>query len=139
MAVQINQTEKTPFVHLCSEHAQFIFDGIILPEDAVEFFAPINTYIGSYLKDPASKSEIICKLEYFNTSASRMLFAMFKAFQDVSHQTKTRVIWYYDEDDDAMEEVAEEFQEILPDLEFVKSPKAFDDLPDLRKLVPIES
>ncbi|MCB9187740.1 MAG: DUF1987 domain-containing protein [Flavobacteriales bacterium] len=139
MAVQINPTEKTPFVHLCSDQAQFIFDGIILPEDAVEFFGPINTYIGTYLKDPAPNSEIICKLEYFNTSASRMLFAMFKAFQDANHQTKTRVIWYYDEDDDAMEEVAEEFQEILPDLNFVKTPKAFEDLPNLRKLVPIES
>lgn len=138
MAVQINQTEKTPFVHLCSEHAQFTFDGIILPEDAVQFFSPINTYIGSYLKNPPPKSEILCKLEYFNTSASRMLFAMFKAFQDASHRTKTKVIWYYDEDDDAMEEVAEEFQEILPDLEFVKTPMAFDDLPDLRALVPIE-
>jgi hypothetical protein len=139
MAVQINQTEKTPFVHLCSEHAQFIFDGIILPEDAVHFFGPINTYIGSYLKNPPMSSEIICKLEYFNTSASRMLFAMFKAFQDAHHQTKTKVIWYYDEDDDAMEEVAEEFQDILPDLEFVKTPMSFDDLPDLRALVPVES
>ncbi len=139
MAVQINQTEKTPFVHLSSDTAQFIFDGIILPEDAVEFFGPINTYIGSYLKQPAAESEIICKLEYFNTSASRMLFAMFKAFQDAHHQTKTRVVWYYDEDDDAMEEVAEEFQEILPEMEFVKTPMNFDDLPDLRKLVPIEN
>lgn len=67
-----------------------------------------------------------------------MLFAMFKAFQDAQHLTKTKVTWYYDEDDDAMEEVAEEFQEILPDLNFVKTPKAFDDLPDLRKLVPVE-
>ncbi|CAG5080724.1 DUF1987 domain-containing protein [Parvicella tangerina] len=138
MAVQINQTDKTPFVHLCSENAQFIFDGIILPEDAVEFFSPITKYIGSYLENPPAESEIICKLEYFNTSASRMLFAMFKAFQDAQHLTKTKVTWYYDEDDDAMEEVAEEFQEILPDLNFVKTPKAFDDLPDLRKLVPVE-
>lgn len=138
MAVQINQTDKTPFVHLCSERAKFIFDGIILPEDAVDFFGPINTYIGSYLKNAHPNSEIVCKLDYFNTSASRMLFAMFKAFQDAHAQTKTTVVWYYDEDDDAMEEVAEEFQEILPDLNFVKSAKAFDDLPNLKDLVPVE-
>lgn len=138
MAVQINQTDKTPFVHLCSENAQFIFDGIVLPEDAVEFFVPINKYIKSYLEAPAAESEIICKLEYFNTSASRMLFVMFKAFQDANSLTKTKVTWYFDEDDDAMEEVAEEFQEILPSLNFVKTPVSYENLPDLRSLVPVE-
>lgn len=138
MAVQINQTAKTPFVHLCSENGQFIMEGVILPEDAVDFFTPITTYLAAYLREPKDVSEILCKLEYFNTSSSRMLFAMFKAFNDASHQTKTKVLWYFDEDDDALEEVADEFQEILPAIEFIKKPYEFDALPNLKDRVPVE-
>lgn len=138
MAVQLNPTDKTPFVHLCSERSKFIFDGVILPEDAIEFFSPIISYVNTYLENPSPESQIICKLEYFNTASSRMLFAMFKAFQDTNHLTKTKVIWYYDEDDESMEEVAEEFQDILPNMEFVKTPMKFDELPNLAKDVLIE-
>lgn len=138
MAVQINQTSKTPFVHLCSDNARFIMEGVILPEDAVDFFTPIASYISSYLRDPKPESEILCKLEYFNTSSSRMLFTLFKSFNDASHTTKTRVLWFYDEEDDALEEVADEFQEILPNIIFDKKPFNFDDLPKLRDLVAVE-
>ena len=135
MAVQINKTSKTPYVHLCSEKGLFILEGVILPEDTFEFFKPINTYVAEYLREPLAETQLILKLDYFNTSASRMLYNLMKSFNDVHHRTKTTVDFHFEDDDEDLSEVCDEFMDMLGDLKFNKLPFELLNAPTFQKSV----
>ncbi len=135
MAVQINKTPKTPYVHLCSEKGVFILEGVILPEDSYEFFEPIMSYIKIYLNEPSADSTVILKLDYFNTSASRMLYNMLKSFDEMASQTSTVVEFYFEDDDEDLSEVCDEFSEMLTHLTFDKKPYKFDESPSFKELI----
>lgn len=135
MAVQINKTNKTPYVHLCADKGVFLLEGVVLPEDTFAFFNPINLYITEYLKAPKSETKLILKLDYFNTAASRMLYNMLKSFNDAFHKTKTTVDFHYEEDDEDLSEVCDEFSEMLSDLEFKKIPFDLLETPTFEQLI----
>jgi hypothetical protein len=135
MAVQINKTNKTPYVHLSAETGVFLLEGVVLPEDTFAFFNPINMYITDYLKDPNSETKLILKLDYFNTAASRMLYNLLKSFNDAFHKTKTTVDFHYEDDDEDLSEVCDEFSEMLSDLNFNKRPYDLLDAPTFEQLI----
>jgi hypothetical protein len=135
MAVQINKTSKTPFVHLCADKGTFILEGVILPEDTFEFFKPISLYISEYLKAPMENSTVILKLDYFNTSASRMLYNILKSFNDAAHKTHTKIEFHYEDDDEDLSEVADEFAEMLSDLTLEKLPFELTNAPTFQDAI----
>lgn len=135
MAVQINKTSKTPYIHLCADTGVFLLEGVILPEDTFEFFNPINIYVADYLKSPNEKTRVILKLDYFNTAASRMLYNILKSFNDAFHKTVTEVDFHYEDDDEDLSEVCDEFSEMLTDLTFNKLPYDLLSAPTFEQLI----
>ena len=135
MAVQINKTSKTPYVHLCADKGTFILEGVILPEDTFEFFKPINLYVAEYLREPINETKLILKLDYFNTSASRMLYNLLKSFNDAHHLTKTTVDFHFEDDDEDLSEVCDEFIDMLSDLNFNKLPFELLSAPTFQQLI----
>ncbi len=120
MAFELNMTEKTPEVFFDSEEGRFIFRGIIMPENAMEFFKPLFNYATSYLKEPLAETTVEIDLEYFNTSASRMLYQFMKSFADAANYKTTQVTmkWMYEDDDPDMEEAGEEFKLLFEGVDF---------------------
>ena len=79
--------------------------GRSLPENALDTYKPIFTWLENYKKTPADKTEIDFKLEYFNTSSSKLIYEIFKKFEDLKADgNNLHVKWHYESDDPDMEE-----------------------------------
>ena len=135
MAFQLDKTDKTPLVHINLDKGVFYMDGMILPEDALTFFKPILNYLNTYLESPHPETTVFLRLDYFNTAASRLLYNFLKILNDSTHKTKTKVEWYFEFDDEDLEEVGEELAEMLDDLDFKILPYQPESVPTFKDVI----
>lgn len=112
--IKIKGTEDTPNVILDAASNIIEFSGRSLPEDVVTFYAPVLQWIEEYAKIPNKKTEIIFRLEYFNTASSKILLDILLKFEDIMNDDHEIVVhWYYQEDDEDMQEAGDEYSEIV--------------------------
>lgn len=112
--IKIKGSDDTPNVILDAENNIIEFSGRSLPEDVVTFYAPVIQWIEEYAKNPNSKTSVIFRLEYFNTASSKVLLDILLKFEDIMNEGhEITVQWYYQEDDEDMQEAGEEYSEIV--------------------------
>jgi hypothetical protein len=112
--IKIKGTDDTPNVILDAENNIIEFSGRSLPEDVVTFYDPVLNWITEYIKNPNDKTEVIFRLEYFNTASSKLLLDILLKFEDILNKGKEVVVqWYYQEDDEDMQEAGEEYSELV--------------------------
>ncbi len=112
--IKIKGTDDTPNVILDAESNIIEFSGRSLPEDVVTFYAPVIQWIEEYAKSPNPKTDVIFRLEYFNTASSKILLDILLKFEDILNAGSEVVVqWYFQEDDEDMEEAGEEYSEIV--------------------------
>ena len=112
--LNIEGTEDTPSITLNKDSGVFEISGRSLPEDSPEFYRPVLEWIEDYKKDPNSETNFAFKLEYANTASSKLIQVVLKALEDLKGVT---AIWYYEKDDEDMEEMGNEFSG-LADIRF---------------------
>jgi hypothetical protein len=100
--------DDTPKVVLDKKNGVFEISGRSLPEDTVQFFKPILEWLKTYKTDPNPTTEFVFKLDYTNTSSSKLLHDMLQVLQNIKN---AKVIWYFREEDEDMEEAGHEFAE----------------------------
>jgi len=112
--LKIEPTHKTPKVFFDPEQNKFELSGRSIPEDSVGFYKKILDWIDEYGKQANAKTEFKFELEYFNTSSSKNILELLKKLEKI-HQdgNEVRISWYYDEDDEDMEETGEDYQALL--------------------------
>lgn len=109
MEILIPATDKTPKVILRPDGMCEI-SGKSIPEDAEVFYSPILKWLENYVANPAAKTHLIIDLEYFNISSSkRILFILYKLNELVSRNIDVRVSWKYDDNDEDMYEVGQDY------------------------------
>lgn len=113
-AINISGTEDTPGVILDKENNLLEISGRSLPEDAAEFYRPVLEWLDEYATAPNAETVFHMKLEYFNTASSKLLLDILTKLEDID---SAKVLWYYLDDDEDMEEAGEEFEELI-DVEF---------------------
>ena len=113
--LHLEQSPKTPLVHLHPQLGTLEFQGRSIPENSLEFYAPVYQWIDQYSHQPKAKTTVHIQLEYFNTSSSKCLFDIFKKLQGIHQQGKSEVTvnWFYEEEDEDMLEVGEDYQAII--------------------------
>ena len=104
-------TENTPEIDFDPENGNFLISGKSIPEDSMQFYQPILDWLKAYVQAPAEHTTFSFKLEYFNTSSSKILLDMFYILEDISN--KMQLDWYCDETDEDLEESATDFDEVL--------------------------
>jgi hypothetical protein len=110
----IDGTVKTPTIILEAEKGRLELSGKSIPENSVEFYEPIMDWIDRYLEQPLDNTLIIIKMEYFNTSSSKSLFEIFKKFEIIFKSGKDVLVqWFYEQEDEDMQESGEDFRDIL--------------------------
>jgi hypothetical protein len=113
-ALIIAKTDDTPQVHLDKSAGKFEFSGKSLPEDVSSFYKPIFDWLEAYSKDTNDESVFEFKMTYFNTASSKVILDVLMKLEDMVNDGKDiKVKWYYDEDDEDMEEAGEEYSEIV--------------------------
>ena len=74
----INKTEDTPQIEFDFDKGLFSISGRSLPENAIDFYKPLFTWVEESLQSAAGKDIIIeIKLEYFNTASSKQIAKLF--------------------------------------------------------------
>lgn len=108
--LNLEGTEDTPKIILDQKNGIFEISGRSLPEDSAEFYRPVLEWIGNYAKSPNGSTEFVFKLEYFNTASSKLILDVLSALEDIQNM---KIMWYYHEDDEDMEEAGQEFSELV--------------------------
>ncbi len=105
---------KTPSVTFNSSEGKLELKGRSIPENSVEFYKPLNDWIDGYGGSPKAQTTVDIKLEYFNTSSSKCILDLFKKLEGIHGKgTEVSINWYFEEDDEDMEEAGEDYQAII--------------------------
>jgi hypothetical protein len=110
----IKGTNTVPSVSLKTT-GEIKLEGRALIENAFKFFQPLITWAKEF---STKKMNIEVNLEYFNTSVSKQLLDLFKAFDGNSNNEVINLTWAYEEGDDEMLESGEIYKELLPRFNF---------------------
>ena len=112
--LKLEGSAKTPSVNFNAETGVLELQGRSIPENSVEFYKPINEWIVAYVKSPKANTTVDVKLEYFNTSSSKCILDLFKQLEGLNgNGTEVHVNWYFEEDDEDMEEAGEDYEAII--------------------------
>lgn len=112
--LHLEGSAKTPSIHFDATTGKLELKGRSIPENSVEFYKPLNDWIDSYGKNPTPTTEVDVKLEYFNTSSSKCILDLFKKLEAISgNKTEVKVNWYFEVDDEDMEEAGQDYQAII--------------------------
>ena len=106
------KSAKTPYVEFNADSGELTIEGISIPEDTVNFYHSLLYWINEYSITPQPKTILNLKLEYFNTSTSVVLLNIFKLFSEMQN-TEVIINWYYEEEDIEMEEVGNDYREMV--------------------------
>jgi hypothetical protein len=118
MSLIIEATVKTPKIDFNSISGLISISGISIPEDPQEFFTPLDVELDVYVNKPSENTCLEFKLEYFNTSTTLIIRNLIRKLRDISAKTNLNVKWYFEIDDEDMEEAGAEFKMLFKDLEF---------------------
>jgi hypothetical protein len=117
----IAATASSPEVDFRFDRHLLSLKGESYPENAAVFWGDIIGVLRDYLREDTGGDAITVhvSLAYFNSSSTKMLFALFGALNEKA-KTGTPVLlhWYHDEDDDTIFEFGQELREDFPDLTF---------------------
>ena len=107
--IEIQPTATTPRISFRPEEGYFEISGKSLPENSYDFFQPLLEYVEAYTEKPGEATNLVFKLQYFNTSSTSHFLRMIKKFEKIhAAGKKVEVHWFYDEEDEDMKEESEE-------------------------------
>ena len=107
-------SDKTPSINLDVESGEMEFSGKSIPENSADLYEPVLEWIDKYIENPAENTTFVVKLEYFNTSSSKYLLEIFRKFEELFKTgKKVAVQWYYELEDEDMQESGDDFRDIL--------------------------
>jgi hypothetical protein len=112
--LNIKGSHETPEVIFDKDNAIFSITGKSLPEDVKEFYNPLIKWVAEYSESPNPETVLKVKMDYFNTASSKMLLEIFEKFKDMLDAGhKVSIDWYYQEDDEDMQDAGEDYADIV--------------------------
>jgi len=117
--ISIKATERTPGVEFDFANSTFSLTGESYPEDVADFYGPILKDFNEHLNGANGKAiQFTFDLIYFNSSTAKVIMGLFEALDEAGENNTVTATWKYEEDDDNMEEMGEEFGEDLVHAKF---------------------
>ncbi len=109
----ISGTEDTPEVIFNKKEGRFQINGRSLPEDVIEFYTPVFSWLEQYVANPNEETKFKVKIDYFNSASQRAINEIFNILTRISLKGKKVLVeWYFYQDDDEMREAGQEYAEI---------------------------
>ncbi|TDT69198.1 uncharacterized protein DUF1987 [Hypnocyclicus thermotrophus] len=110
----IRATKYSPEIHFNISKSKLIIKGESYPENSFEFYTPLFTAIKNYFSDTSNNQlSLEIYLTYLNTSSSKCIMNIFDILE-LYHKKNNKdisLIWFYDEDNEEIVEIIEEFKE----------------------------
>lgn len=103
-----------PGIILDIDDNKFEIFGKSCPENVVEFYQPVMDWLDEYKENARDKTVFEFRLQYYNTASSKVLFIIMQKLESVHESGKEVLIrWIYPEDDEALEEAGEEYDDLI--------------------------
>lgn len=110
----ISGSAKTPSIDFNAESGRILLKGRSIPENSIEFYKPLNDWLDGYAGSPVGDTVVDMRLEYFNTSSSKCILDFFKRLEQINgNSTEVKVNWYFETDDEDMQEAGEDYEAIV--------------------------
>jgi len=111
----IEATDRSPVVHFDFGQNQLKVSGESYPEDVSTFYRPIFDALDAYLTNLGNGNcRFQFELIYFNSSSAKAIMMLMEKLDEAAKSgASVEVYWFYDEEDDTMRELGEEFGEDL--------------------------
>jgi hypothetical protein len=103
--------QRTPLVDF-KITGELKIEGRSIPENPVEFFGPILKWINELHKLNLKSVVFNIKLEYFNTSSSKLLMQMLRSLEKIHDDSNVRILWHYNKVDQDMFDSGKDYQSI---------------------------
>lgn len=105
---------KAPLIYLDS-NGNFELKGKSILENTPHFYKPMFEWLDKYIQSPASQTILNIQLDYFNTSASKIIVDLFKRLEQVPKNGKgeATINWLYNQEDTDMQEAGEDYKSII--------------------------
>lgn len=121
----IEATARSPEVRLDTNTGNLSMSGESYPEDASAFFGPVFQAVSEYVSPSNGQSLTVeMRFIYFNSSSAKAIMNLFQMLEEAAEGGTVIVInWYFDPDDDMMEEMGEDFSEDFEHASFNLKPE----------------
>jgi len=116
----IEASERAPGVVFDFSNNTFSLTGESYPEDVTAFYGGILESLEEHFSNQTGASiQFTFDLIYFNSSTAKVVMGLFDMLDETAEKNDVTVIWNFEEDDDNMEEMGEEFGEDLESAKFI--------------------
>jgi len=110
--LNIDSTQSTPSITADAKAGILEMRGDSYPENSFELFSPAMRWIEDYLAQAGRSLTLNLHLLYLNTSSVKAMMDIFDILEEAHKDgRKVAVNWYYDEQNERVAELAEEFKE----------------------------
>lgn len=110
----VQATDDTPLVDYNIETGIFKLTGRSLPENAVDFYAPILAWIDELFSQTEQQTYVFeIFFEYFNTASSKQIAKMLLQIEKYIEKHSITVRWLYEKDDTDMLFLGEQYSKFL--------------------------
>jgi hypothetical protein len=113
--MRIEPTNRSPAVQFDFARHHLSIEGESYPEDVPAFYGPVLEALDDYLVslgDDAFRFDL--SLIYFNSATAKALMLLLEKLDEAAGRgAAIDIHWYYDEEDDTMKELGQEFGEDL--------------------------
>jgi len=109
----IQSTEDTPEIIFDPENEVFKISNVSLPENAIEFYAPIIEWLKKYKEQPNPKTVFDFNIEYLNTASSKQVFELIFLIDKISEFSDVTIRWHYDVIDEDMHSLGIRFTHLV--------------------------
>jgi hypothetical protein len=112
-------TNVTPLISFNPESGEFVMKGRSIPENAEMFYSSILGWLDCLCQDPPVKVVLTVQLEFLNIASSkRLLFILYRLIEAKENGCRVMVKWCYDERDQDMQEVGEDYSQMVSEIPF---------------------
>ena len=118
--LKIPATGRTPEVDFDFAAGTLRLSGESYPDDVATFFGPVFGALRAFLAEPSDTPvRFDMELLYFNSSSAKALMNIFQMLETAAREGRPiAVTWCYEENDESMQELGEDFAEDLHHVSF---------------------
>lgn len=115
--LHIAATDRTPEIELSADKGIFSMRGESFPEDVAAFYGQVILAIDALASSIQGPLKVDVAMVYINSSSIKAMFRIFEGLENVRKRGHPLTItWHFQDDDDIMEELGEDFKDRFPEL-----------------------
>jgi hypothetical protein len=115
--LHIAATDRTPEIQLSAAQGIFSMRGESFPEDVAAFYGQVIMAIDAMASTIQGPLKVDVAMVYINSSSIKAMFRIFEGLENVrKNGHPLTIIWHFQDDDDIMQELGEDFKDRFPDL-----------------------